>query len=156
MARRRIQKLLATLQMDTEHFDTLAVLRHPVDWPGSWYRYRRRADLTGKPASTQDISFDQFVRGVMRPEKDRPPYARVGTQWEMIRAHDGTCGASHLIRYEAPELLTAFLTDRLGPLPQIRRENVSLPGDLELGAATSTALRTHLAQDFDARESAAH
>ncbi|MCB1312159.1 MAG: gamma-glutamyl kinase, partial [Sedimentitalea sp.] len=33
--------------------DTLAVMREPVSWLGSWYRYRQRDFLDGKPVSTR-------------------------------------------------------------------------------------------------------
>ena len=41
--------------------ETLAVMREPVSWLGSWYRYRQRPFLNGKPNSTAGISFDDFV-----------------------------------------------------------------------------------------------
>ena len=36
--------------------DTMAVIREPISWMRSWYRYRQRPFLNGKPASTQGIS----------------------------------------------------------------------------------------------------
>ena len=42
--------------------ETLAVMRHPVDWLGSWYRYRRRPFMKGRPNSTHEVTFDEFVR----------------------------------------------------------------------------------------------
>ncbi|HRO15129.1 MAG TPA: gamma-glutamyl kinase, partial [Paracoccus sp. (in: a-proteobacteria)] len=44
-----------------QRFETVAVIRDPVDWLGSWYRYRSRADLVGRPNSTAHVSFDRFV-----------------------------------------------------------------------------------------------
>ena len=41
-----------------EDMETLAVVRDPLDWLGSWYRYRRRPFLDGKRTSTADVSFD--------------------------------------------------------------------------------------------------
>ena len=42
-------------------FQIVGVMREPVDWLGSWYRYRQRnEEVTDK--STHDISFDDFVR----------------------------------------------------------------------------------------------
>ena len=36
--------------------ETMAVIREPISWMRSWYRYRQRPFLNGKPASTQGIS----------------------------------------------------------------------------------------------------
>ena len=38
-----------------EGLTVLAVMREPVDWLGSWYRYRQRDFLAGRPTSTQGI-----------------------------------------------------------------------------------------------------
>ena len=57
--------------------ETLAVMREPISWLGSWYRYRRRPFMKGKPNSTHDVSFDDFVLGYIKGK--RPPYADVGS-----------------------------------------------------------------------------
>ena len=38
--------------------ETVCVVREPVDWLGSWYRYRSREQLHGRPNSTSHVSFD--------------------------------------------------------------------------------------------------
>ena len=63
-------------------YEVVSVMREPVDWLGSWYRYRMRNGLRRKTAKshiyTGGISFDDFVQQVIKVE-DRPPYARIGT-----------------------------------------------------------------------------
>ena len=54
--------------------DTMAVIREPISWMGSWYRYRQRPFLKGKPTSTQDITFDTFARGYLQTT---PPPMRI-------------------------------------------------------------------------------
>src|SRR6056297_3236221 len=44
----------------------LAVMREPLDWLGSWYRYKRRPFMEGKDGSTHDISFDAFVAAYLQ------------------------------------------------------------------------------------------
>ncbi|NVK06748.1 MAG: gamma-glutamyl kinase, partial [Marivivens sp.] len=41
-----------------EGLQTVAVVRHPIDWLSSWYRYRNRDDLVGSKNSTRGITFD--------------------------------------------------------------------------------------------------
>ena len=40
----------------------VALMREPVDWLGSWYRYRQRDGMARPQNSTREISFDAFVR----------------------------------------------------------------------------------------------
>ncbi|MEF9604569.1 gamma-glutamyl kinase, partial [Paracoccus sp. PXZ] len=46
----RIRPLLAPL--GEPDFETVAVIREPLDWLRSWYRFRARDELIGHPNST--------------------------------------------------------------------------------------------------------
>lgn len=109
--------------VDTTAFETMAVIRHPVDWLGSWYRYRSRPVLAGKANSTEDISFDDFVREYC---KDKPKsFANVGSQARFVKDKDGGRGVTHLFRYEDQAALLAFLEERLSVRLDLPRVNVS-------------------------------
>ena len=56
--------------------ETFALIREPISWLRSWYRYRARNSKARFPTSTCYIRFDQFVREAMLD--DPPPYAQVG------------------------------------------------------------------------------
>ena len=58
--------------------ETFALIREPISWLRSWYRYRARNSMALLPTSTCHISFDQFVREAM--SDDPPPFAQVGCQ----------------------------------------------------------------------------
>ena len=51
----RIRPLLEKSQK--EPLETMAVIRHPIDWLGSWYRYRQRDKIENTPNSTQDALY---------------------------------------------------------------------------------------------------
>ena len=91
--------------------DTMAVIREPISWMRSWYRYRQRPFLNGKPASTQGISFDTVVSGYLRPTP--PTYAHIGSQARFIMPRSGTPPITYLFRYENQARLRAFLEHRL-------------------------------------------
>ena len=91
--------------------DTMAVIREPISWMRSWYRYRQRLFLNGKPASTQGISFDTFVSGYLQPTP--PAYAHIGSQARFIMPRSGTPPITYLFRYENQARLRAFLEHRL-------------------------------------------
>ena len=42
-------------------YETCAVIRHPVNKLISWFQYRSRPQLTGKPRYAGDMSFKEFI-----------------------------------------------------------------------------------------------
>jgi hypothetical protein len=40
--------------------ETVCVMREPIDWLHSWYRYRKRDSASGSKRSTQNITFSEF------------------------------------------------------------------------------------------------
>ena len=131
-------------------FDTVAVVRDPVDWLGSWYRYRNRDDLLGKPNSTRGRSFDDFVSAYMADPQ--PGFAAVGSQAKFLLAPDGTVGVTHLFRYEARPKLIGFLEERLSTQISLNRLNVSPPADVTLSPGIEKDLRQTCAAEFDVWE----
>ncbi len=132
---------------DKARLELLAVVREPVDWLGSWYRYRTRPDLADSPRSTRGRSFAEFVTGWL--DEAPPPFARVGRQSRFCAARDGGCGIDHLFAYEAPEALHAFVEDRTGLRVATERINVSPPGDVTLPPTLGDRLRREAAAEFE-------
>ncbi len=130
---------------DTE-MEIMAIVREPVDWLGSWYRYRSREELAGHPHSTRGVSFDDFVRAYMA--KPCPPFAHVGSQSEFFRTRSNGKGATHIFKYEHQDRILAFLQDRLGGEIHLDRHNVSPAMPLSLSDATEAAFRQSHAAEF--------
>lgn len=127
-------------------FRTVAVMREPLDWLGSWYRYRTRDDLRGAENSTRGYSFSEFLRGYMAPEQ--PPHARLGRQWRFFRdANDGV-GVDHLFAYEDFAKLVDFLQTRLERSIALERLNVSPDAPLDVDPGLIPQLTSHLEKDF--------
>lgn len=126
--------------------ETLAVVREPIGWLGSWYRYRQRPFLAGKPNATHGISFDEFVLAYMKG--DKPAFANVGSQARFLTPRPGAAPVTHLFRYEDPARLDAFLEERLGVRIETGRENVSPALPLTLSPDIETRLRRKCAEEF--------
>lgn len=134
--------------------EVMAVVRNPVDWLGSWYRYRTRPDLAGHENSTQDISFDDFV---LEYCKGTPaPFANVGSQDKFLRINGGEIGAQHLFRYEAWDKVIDYLQDRLEMTITLKQKNVSPKIDLTLSPDVAARLRDKRAEEFAIWESGQH
>ncbi len=132
-------------------FDVMAVMREPIDWLGSWYRYRRREANTGAQNSTHHVNFDEFVQAYLLGQ--RPAFAQVGSQAKFLEPQRNGTAITHLFRYEDPENLNSFLDTRLSTQIVTKKMNVSLPMRLELTEKTETRLRRKMLVDFDLYES---
>ncbi|MBE9638174.1 gamma-glutamyl kinase [Salipiger mangrovisoli] len=133
-------------KMGAEQMELMAVVREPVSWLGSWYRYRQRAFLDGKPTSTRGIDFDAFVEAYVGTE--RPAFANVGSQSKFVEPRPNGTGVSHLFKYENQGAIIGFLEERLGLALDLPRENVSPRSELTLSPETEARLRQHCAADF--------
>jgi len=132
--------------------ELLAVVREPIDWLGSWYRYRQRDFLNGKPTSTKGISFEAFCEAYARG--DQPPYANVGSQAKFVEPRPNGTSVKHLFKYENQSGLIGFLEDRLQTTIDLPRTNVSPPRDLSLTRETEARLHHRCGEDFDVWENA--
>lgn len=130
-----------------EKMDIMAVVREPVSWLGSWYRYRQRADMLGKANATHDISFDDFVLAYCRSEK--PSFAKVGSQSRFLRPTPNGLHATHLFRYEDQDSLVGFLEKRLATSVSPLRLNTSSGQVPDLSRATKALLYATWPEDFD-------
>ncbi|MFD1912101.1 sulfotransferase family 2 domain-containing protein [Halodurantibacterium flavum] len=126
-------------------FEAVALMREPVDWLGSWYRFRRRDAVANQPNSTRDLSFSDFVEAYLRPE--RPPFANVGAQSTFL-CRDGVLGVDRLFRYEDIDSFVNFLEERLNCEVILPRLNVSPKGDLTLDTELRARLQEALSADY--------
>jgi hypothetical protein len=126
---------------------TIAVMREPIDWLGSWYRYRRRPALIGKPNSTDGLSFEEFVQAWL--SRDVPPFADVGSQANFLNNEDGTLGVDQLYSYENFEQLVGFWQKTLNIQMILPKRNVSPVLELQLNAALRSRLQSERPGEFD-------
>jgi len=131
----------------TPDIETLAVMREPIDWLGSWYRYRQRPFMKGKPNSTEGISFDAFVLAYC--QGDKPGFANVGSQARFLEPRPNGTAITHLFRYEDQPKLVDFLENRLNLSLSLARENVSPKMPLQLSSDVEEKLRRKYADEFE-------
>jgi hypothetical protein len=125
-------------------FVTTAVMREPLDWLGSWYRYRQRDDEVPEK-STRSISFDDFILAYCQPEQ--PEFAKVGAQATFLTP-TGFRPVDHIFRYEDMDLFIRFLEKRLNTRITLPQVNVSPRASLDLSPAVRTRLLQDRAADF--------
>jgi hypothetical protein len=135
------------LKVCDAELELMAVMREPVSWLGSWYRYRRRPFMQGKPNATFDVSFDEFVLAYMKGKK--PGFADVGSQSNFMASQPNGTGITHYFKYENQDRLKSFLEDRLDVKLDLKPENVSPRMDLHLSQDVEQRLKRKFAQEFE-------
>ncbi|MFD1343964.1 gamma-glutamyl kinase [Litorisediminicola beolgyonensis] len=130
-----------------EDMEVMAVIREPISWLGSWYRYRQRPFLEGKPTSTAGISFDAFVAAYLQGEK--PAFANIGAQSKFVEPRPNGTEVTHFFRYEEQGRIIGFLEERLGLTLDLPRENVSPRRDIALDPGLEAKLRRKCSDEFD-------
>lgn len=131
--------------------DVVAVMREPISWLGSWFRYRRRAALAADANSTRGMGFDDFVTAYCKGRP--PPVAAVGSQAKFLEPQRNGTRVTHLFRYEDQAGFRAFLANRLGTWIETAAENVSPVMPLTLAPDVEKRLRRKHADDFALWES---
>jgi hypothetical protein len=126
-------------------FEVVALMREPLDWLGSWYRFRQREDVMDTDRTTRGMGFDRFVQDYMTDP--RPPHADVGSQARFLTLPDGTVGVDRLFAYERIDRFVGFLEDRLDCEIILPTLNVSPEAELDIRPATITAYRAAAAAD---------
>lgn len=141
---RKYRKELATFfeQGGRRPLASVAVMREPVEWLGSWFRYRARDSLNGHENSTAQMTFDSFVEGYLAD--NAPPACKVGSQATFLAG-----GVDHLFRYDDQAGLLAFLENRLERKINLKRENVSPAADLALSDGIRDRLMIERRDDFE-------
>ena len=139
-------------KMFETEMEIMAVVREPVDWLGSWYRYRGRPDLDGHPKSTSGENFEGFVQAYLRTP--RPAFADVGSQTEFFQTRSNGAGATHVFKYEHQGKILDFLQNRLTCEIHLPRENVSPKREMDLSDKTLAKYRRKFSGEFALHEAA--
>ncbi|MEM6406983.1 MAG: gamma-glutamyl kinase [Pseudomonadota bacterium] len=126
--------------------ETVAIIREPVSWLGSWYRYRQRPALSGHKNSTEGIPFDAFVEAYL---SDTPPdFAKLGAQSRFLCDDNEQCLVDHLYRYEDMSRFIDFMEARLNQNITLEQVNASPNGSTALSHALQTELKRRFSRDF--------
>ncbi|MFV2052902.1 gamma-glutamyl kinase [Aliiroseovarius sp. YM-037] len=131
---------------NSKNLTTVAVMREPIDWLGSWYRYRSRDALVGSEKSTRDVSFDAFINAYLADE--RPAYADLGSQGRFLCGNGDVPKVDQIFDFTQLDRLRCFFEERLGRQLTLRPVNVSPKFELQLTTKTEARLRKELAHDF--------
>lgn len=111
-----------------DRIETICVVREPLSWLNSYYRFRSRIELRNPQHpnhrnSTHGIRFDEFLRAYLLP--DQPPYARVGSQFDFVRSESNEVGVDRIFRYEDMDEFLDYMSHKVGRKLKMDFKNVS-------------------------------
>lgn len=111
--------------------ETICVMREPLSWLNSWYRFRARHNLRDPEHpkhrnSTAGMEFVEFVAAHISATP--PPCANVGRQYQFLRDDNGGIGVDTIFRYENLGEFVAYMSERVGETLTLGRKNVSPRG----------------------------
>ena len=132
--------LTAVAGMARTDYEVVAVMREPLSWLGSMFRYNSR-DKWRNPEQrklryTGDVTFEEFVLNVCRPHHDRPEYARIGSPCSVAFDVNGKIGVDRLFPYEDLSGLHRLVEERTGAAIEKKQLNVSPARPMEIMAET--------------------
>lgn len=146
-ARYRLRILPLIRDLTPRPPETAALIRHPEDWLGSWYRYRHGSWLDGTARSTRGMRFDQFVDAYLQDTP--PPFAHVGAQASFLTDPRSGDTVQTLFRYNALDGWRDWLQERLSVTITLQHLNPSPEADLDLPAPLRARLRDKHARDYE-------
>ena len=138
--RRHIEPWLHHATGDT--FTTVALMREPIGWLRSWYRFRQRDDIDDPDHAMIGVSFADFARAYATSDE---AYRGIGMQCDFLT--EGEDRVDQIFRYEEIEGFTHFLEDRLDCAISLPRVNVPPAVDVSLRDEQEAELRRFLQRD---------
>lgn len=116
---RQYEKYINPYLLDTANVGTLmtsCLVREPISWLHSWYRYRSRYELTQsehiQKFSTVGISFAKFIESYI---SDSPPlYASVGNQFDFVKNANDQVGVDIVFAYEKIHHFVEYMEGKVG------------------------------------------
>jgi hypothetical protein len=149
----------AQVGLDRADYDVVSVMREPIDWVGSWYRYRTRDALKGGGGKKQrgnyagNVSFETFVQEVLKPKAERERFAYLGSPCSVALDQDGSVGCDRIYPYEDLSGLYALIEERTRKPIELAQMNVSPAGDTAVSDQTRAKLRAQWSFAFDLHDS---
>lgn len=127
--------------------EIVCVMREPVSWMYSWYKYRKRDDIKDKNKSTANISFNEFCEAFL--SKNRPAYAKIRTQFNFLKDNTGQKGEIKIFKYENLEEIKKYFEEKIGKKLKIPVLNISPKVDYDLDPKIEKRLKEFFKKDYD-------
>ena len=153
---RFLQPWLEVKGFPRESYEVVCAFREPIDWLGSWWRYRSREELADPSHRNHrnyagHVSFEEFARDYMEGGERSADLRRPS---EFVRPVPGGVGIERVFRYDRLDLLADFLRGKVGEDVKMKVKNVSPKRSSDLSAGCERELRGFFAPEYEIYEGA--
>ncbi len=127
--------------------EIVCLMREPVLWLYSWYKYRKRDEIKNKNKSTANISFSEFCEAYLLTNP--PIYASMGKQSDFFKDNDGKQGVIKIFKYENLEEIKKYFEEKIGKKLEIPLLNISPKDNYDLDTVLEQRLKDFLKIDYE-------
>lgn len=111
-----------------DSIETICLVREPLSWLNSWYRFRSRYKIRDPKHpkhknSTFGIQFSEFIEAYMSPNP--PSFANVGSQFSFVQDHMNKVSVDTIFLYESIGDFVEYMSNKVGRKLKIENKNVS-------------------------------
>ena len=131
---------------------SFSLVREPLEWIASWYRYRTRPALS-EPVHphhknyTGHLSYDEFIEEYIKQDR-RKPFANLLRQYDFVKSASGDVGVDLVLPVNRLDLIADFFSSKIGEKIKIPRRNISPKMNLTLDPDREQRLREYLKKDL--------
>jgi hypothetical protein len=154
---RFLRPFLASKGFPRDSYDVVCVVREPIDWLSSWWRYRSREELADPSHQNHRnyagrASFEQFAYAYMMGGAQCAQ--GIGRQSEFVRPHRGQPSVDRIFRYDRLDLLINFLCEKVGEEVEVEIRNTSPDRSFSLSRSCERELRAFFEPEYRIYEQA--
>lgn len=138
--------------------ETICLMREPIDWLNSWYRYRSRKELSNPKHPkhknyTGGVTFEEFLLAYI--DIDRPSFAKVGKQHSFITLANGSSGIDKVFPFESLSKIEDYLSNKIGEKLSFPHKNISkkIIDKQGIDKALELKIKEFLKSDYELYES---
>ena len=151
---RYVAPLLASNGFERSSYQVVTVVREPLDWLASWWRYRSRDELrNAKGAQRQNYAGDTTFEAWVTQMLDRDMQG-IGRFSRFIRTPESEIGVDLIWRYEHLDACCAWLGEQIGRRVALPTVNVSPPRDHHVSDGLRSRVQEYFAPEYDLYEGA--
>jgi len=129
--------VLPPCEQANPHIESICLMRDPLDWIESWYRYRTRDGLIRHKNYTGDISYNEFITRYIAGETG------IDNQFNF------QIGIDRIIPLTRIDLFSKFISKKIGTKIVIPKLNVSPGKRTYLDPILKKNLIKHLSKDIN-------
>ncbi len=137
--------------INQKNMEVVCLMREPISWLNSWYRYRCRPRIKNSPNYCGNLTFQEWIEEYLLEE--RPSRSNIGVQNTFFSNSKGEIGVDKIFKYENLEEIIKFFESKVGKTIEIPQLNKSPEIDFHLKPETIEKLKEVLKDDYKIYES---